>query len=76
MLEYDEARLGFVLNGTLPAAIVLVGPEADSGWGRVPLEVGKLLVSQAGESQGDVSGITGLDAEVLGVLLRSSASDV
>ena len=65
-----------VPNGTLPTAPVLVGPEADSGCSRVPLEVGKLLFSQAGESQGDVSGITGLDAEVLGVLLRSSASDV
>jgi hypothetical protein len=76
MLEYDEARLGFALNGTLATAPVLVGPEADSGCARVPLEVGKLLFSQAGESQGDVSGITGLDAEVFDVLPRSSASDV
>lgn len=66
-----------MLKGTLPTALVLVRPEeADSGCSRVALEVGKLLFSQAGESQGDVSGITGLDAEVLGALLRSSASDV
>ena len=76
ILEYDEARLGFVLNGTPPTAPVLTGPEADNGCDRVPLEVGKLLLSQAGESQGEISGITGLDAEVLGALLRSSASDV
>jgi len=65
-----------VLNGILPEAPGLDGPEAESGWSRVPLEVGKALFSQAGESQGDTSGITGLDAEVVDVLLRSSASDV
>jgi len=75
-LEYDEARLGFVLNGTLPAAPGLDGLEAESGCSRVALEVGKLPFSQAGESQGDTSGITGLDAEVVDVLLRSSASEV
>ena len=75
-LEYDEARLGFVLNGILPATPGLDGPEAESGCNRVALEVGKLLFSQAGESQGDTSGITGLDAEVVEVLMRSSASEV
>lgn len=65
-----------MLNGTLPSTAP--GPaelEADSGCSRVALEVGKLLFSQAGESQGDVS-ITGLDAEVLDALLKSSASEV
>jgi hypothetical protein len=75
-LEYDEARLGFVLNGNLPTAPGPAEPEADSGCCRILLEVGKLLLSQAGESQGDTSGITGLDAEVLDALARSSASDV
>ena len=75
-LEYDEERLGFALNGILPAAPGLDGPEAESGCNRMPLAVGKLLFSQAGESQGDTSGITGLDVEVVDVLLRSSASEV
>ena len=61
-----------MLNGTLPATPGLDGPEAESGCSRVALEVGKLLFSQAGESQGDTSGITGL----VDVLLRSSASEV
>jgi hypothetical protein len=65
-----------VLNGILPEAPGLDGPEAESGCSRVPLEVGKLLLSQAGESQGDTSAITGLDAEVVDALLRSSASEV
>jgi hypothetical protein len=76
-LEYDEERLGFVLNGNLPSTAP--GPaelEADSGCGLVALEVGRLLFSQAGESQGDIAGITGLDAEVLDALLKSSASEV
>jgi hypothetical protein len=73
-LEYDEARLGFVLNGILPEAPGLDGPEAESGCCRVPLEVGKLLFSQAGESQGDTSEITGLDTEVVEALMRSSVS--
>ena len=75
-LEYDEARLGFVLNGTLPEVPEPDRPEAESGCCRVLLGVGKLLFSQAGESQGDIPEITGLDAEVVDVLLRSSASDV
>ena len=76
-LEYDEARLGFVLNGILPEAPGLGRSEAVSGCCRVPLlEVGRLLFSQAGESQGDIPVITGLDAEVVDALLRSSASDV
>ena len=75
-LEYDEARLGFVLNGTLPEAPGLERSEAESGCCRVPLEAGKLLFSQAGESQRDIPTMTGLDAEVVDVLLRSSASDV
>jgi len=75
-LEYDEARLGFVLNGILPVAPGLDGPDAESGCSRAPLEDGKVLFSQAGESQGDTSGITGLDAEVVDVLWKSSASEV
>lgn len=75
-LENDEARLGFVLNDNLPAAPGLDGPEAESGCSRIPLEVGKLLFPHAGESQGDTSVITGLDAEVVEVLLMSSASEV
>jgi len=65
-----------VLNGILPEAPGLKGPEAESGCCRVLLEVGRLLFSQAGESQGDTSGMTGLDTEVVDVLLMSSASDV
>jgi len=75
-LEYDEARLGFVLNGILPEVHGLGRPEAESGCCRVLLEVGRLLFSHAGESQGDIPVITGLDREVVDVLLRSSASDV
>ena len=75
-LEYDEARLGFVLNGALPEAPGIDMSEAESGCCRIPLELGRLLFSQAGESQGDIPEITGLDAEVVDVLLRSSASEV
>jgi len=75
-LEYDEARLGFVLNGILPEVPGLGRPEAESGCCRVVLGVGRLLFSHAGESQGDIPVITGLDREVVDVLLRSSASDV
>lgn len=64
-----------MLNGILPGAMP-TDPEADSGCSRVVLEVGKLLFSQAGESQGETSWIIGLDAEVLDALARSSASDV
>lgn len=71
ILECEEVRLGFVLKGILP-----VVPEADSGCCLIVLAVGKLLFSQAGEIQGETSGITGLDTEVVDVLLRSSASDV
>lgn len=65
-----------MLNGILPEAPRLNEPDAESGCSRVPLAVGKALFSQAGESQGDTSGITGLDTEVVDVLWKSSASEV
>lgn len=65
-----------MLNGILPDTPGLDGPEVESGWSHVPLDVSKVLFHQAGENQGDAPGITGLDAEVVDVLLRSSALDV